>query len=71
MGGNGGPSPLPDFTRARTVAGLILITVASMIALIDTLRTDVTVDAFQFYGLVGVGAALLGVGIVIDRIFKP
>lgn len=66
--GNGlGPG---DYTKARTVGGLALIGVAVVIAMIDALRTDVTIDPFQFYGVLGAGLLLLGVR-GLDRFIRP
>lgn len=65
--GNGGEA---DYTRARTFVGVALGLVAVVIALIDTLRTDVTIDAFQFFGILGAATLFLGVR-GLDRFIKP
>lgn len=67
--GNGFPSP-ENFTKARTVAGVILLLTGSVIAIIDALRTDVTIDPIQFFLILGTGALLLGVR-GLERFIKP
>ena len=58
----GGPDDgRPYYGRARIAAGLLLIGLVCVLALIDSLRPDYSVDSIQLGLLLGTGLVLLGV----------
>ena len=56
--GNGGR---PPFSRERGIAGLLMIGLAVVLALIDPFLPDFTVDPVEYALIVGTGCLLLGV----------
>jgi hypothetical protein len=58
----GGPDDVrPYYGRARIAAGLMLIGLVIVLALIDALSFDYSVDSIQLGLLLGTGLVLLGV----------
>ena len=51
----------PPFNRARAIGGLLLLSLACVLALIDAFRSDFQVDSIQFGLLLGTALLLLGV----------
>lgn len=49
------------FLRARTVAGLLIYLLVAVLALIDTVNPDYTLDSIQLGLMLGTGGVLLGV----------
>jgi hypothetical protein len=58
--GSNGRGTAP-FNQARAIGGLLLLGLASVLALIDAFRPDFTVDSIQFGLLLGTALLLLGV----------
>lgn len=54
-----GPGDSP-YVKPRIWAGLAVTATAIVLALVDVMRTDVTVDGVQFALLLGTGLAMLG-----------
>jgi hypothetical protein len=58
---SGGRDDVPYYGRARIAAGLMLIGLVIVLALIDALSFDYSVDSIQLGLLLGTGLVLLGV----------
>lgn len=51
----------PYYGKARTVAGLLLFVIAGLLALLDAILPDYSIDSIPFGLLLGTGSLLLGV----------
>lgn len=56
---NGGSRPY--FGTARTIAGLVLVVVAAILAILDAFLPDYSVDSIQLGLILGTGLLFLGV----------
>lgn len=54
------PPPIP-FRKERAVAGLALVGLAIVLALIDAISTDYELDPVKFALILGTGAVFMGV----------
>jgi hypothetical protein len=58
---SGGNGELPSFARARSAAGLIMVGLVVILAIIDAMSETFTLDTIQFGLLLGTGLLFLGV----------
>ena len=49
------------FIKPRTIAGLLMFGLVAVLALLDVISTDYTLDSVQLFAMLGTGGVLLGV----------